>query len=459
MKMKKVIAAVLIAGLFSTNILPVYAIENTKTKVEKSKKVKRAKVSKIDYVNLDWWQGFEDEYLNEYILKAVENNYDLKIMASKVEQARQNVKIQFASELPSLTVGASPAISKLPGATQSSGSFMIPMIASYEIDIFLKNHDKTKSVKKVYEASQFNEQAAYLSIASAVGATYYNIVKADKLIDIQKQIVANRKQIAELMKLRNEEGITSTSDLVQAEKAYVLAQTDLTELERVRDNLLTSLAVLIGDSPENISEYQRISYDNIKVKKTVPEEISTEIIVSRPDYKAAEKMIEKAGIDVRVAKKEFLPTFNIGGLIGLMTMSGMSMSWESAIAGAGVMGLLPVLTGGKRIANLKIQKAKYEEMINEYKKTNISAIKEVNDALSDLKYNTEKYEKNLSALEKEQTDYKFAQDKYNEGVISKLDLIQKNEVLLTTQKLAVSENMNTYINQIGLYKATAAAKY
>ena len=98
-------------------------------------------------------------------------------------------------------------------------------------------------------------------------------------------------------------------------------------------------------------------------------------------------------------------------------------------------------------------------MLNEYQKTNINAIKEVNDALSDLKYNTEKYKKNMTALEKEQTDYKFSQDKFKEGIISKLDLIQKKEVLLTTQKLAVSENMNTYINQISLYKSTAGANY
>lgn len=458
MNIKKFASITLVAGILGLNVLPVYSIENNTTK--NVKKAKSNQKSRIDYVNLSWWQGFNDEYLNEYILKAVENNYDLKIATIKVEQARQNVKVQFASELPILYTGASPSISKMPRSTSTEGSFMIPIIASYEIDIFLKNHDKTKSIKKLYEASQLKEQSAYISIAGAVGATYYNIVKADKLIEIQKNIVSDRKQIVELMKLRNEQGITSTSDLVQAEKSYILAETDLTELERVRDTLLTSLAVLIGDSPENIGEYKRIAYDEISSKKTIPNEIPTEVITSRPDYQAAEKMIEKAGIDVRVAKKEFLPSFNIGGLLGLMSTSALkSMTWETAIAGAGVAGLLPVFTGGKRIANLKIQKSKYEEMLQTYQKTNIEAIKEVNDSLSDLKYNTEKYKKDLTALEKEMTDYKFAQDKYKEGIISKLDLIQKNEVLLTTQKLAVSENMNTYVNQISLYKATGAANY
>ena len=64
----------------------------------------------------------------------------------------------------------------------------------------------------------------------------------------------------------------------------------------------------------------------------------------------------------------------------------------------------------------------------------------------------------MVALEKEQIDFKFANQKYEQGVISKLDLMQKNEVLLSTQKLAISEDINTYISQISLYKATAGAK-
>lgn len=462
MKLKKIISAGLVIGILSLNVIPAYSIENTcpnnsrKSLFSKEKN----KTDKSSYINFNWWYDFEDELLNDYIMQAIENNYDLKITSSKVEQARQNVKVQFASELPSVTVGASPSVSKMTGETSANWGFMIPIIASYEVDIFLKNRDKTKSVKKIYEAAQLNEHANYLAIVSAVGSTYYNIVKADKLIEIQKKLTEERKEIARLMKLRNDFGISSTSDLVQAEKSFILAESDLIELERQRDLLLTSFAVLLGDSPENIMNYKRISYDEIKNKKIIPDEISTEVITSRPDYKAAEKMIEKAGIDVRVAKKEFLPSFNLGGLLGLMTVKGVTgMPWENALAGAGLFAMLPLFTGGKKIANFKFQKAKYVEMLNEYQKTNIVAIKEVNDALKGLKYTNKKVEKDLYALDKEIIDYNMSKDKFDQGVISKLDLIQKNEILLSTQKLAVSENINLLINHISLYKATAGYDY
>lgn len=455
--MKKIFTILLILCFSILNLSPAFAIVSNK----KEKAELEHEKTVYEYINLPWWENFNDEHLNKYIVKAIENNQDLKIATLKVEEARQNVKIQFANELPTLTVGASPAISKMPGITQTHGAFMVPVIASYEIDIFLKNHDKTKSVKKLYEASKLSEKATYISIVSAVGSTYYNIVKADKLIDLQKQILNDRKEIYNLMKQRNEEGITSTSDLVKAEKAYILAESELYDLEKIRTNLLTSLAVLIGDSPENINEYERISYDAISNPKIIPQKISSDVITQRPDYLIAEKLLEKSGIDVRVAKKEFLPTFNLGGLLGIMAMTGggptSSMSWKNTLAGAGIMGLLPILTGGKRIASLKIYKNRYEQAIQEYQKTNINAIKEVNDTLSNLQIDNKKYESNLKALNMEEKDFKFSQDKYNQGVISHLDLIQKREMLLNTQKMTADTNINVLINQISLYKATAAS--
>ena len=169
MKFKRIIGSFLLASFLVLNISPSFAIAEKLGGL--FKKEKKQEVSKLDYINLAWWEEYQDEHLENYILKAIENNHDVKLATLKVEQARQNVKAQFASELPSLTVGASPAINKMPGSTSTEGMFMIPMIASYEIDIFLKNRDKTKSVKKLYEASVLSEKATYIGIASAVGET------------------------------------------------------------------------------------------------------------------------------------------------------------------------------------------------------------------------------------------------------------------------------------------------
>lgn len=464
MNIKKIIAASLIAGMLSTTFAPVASLaigNNTQksTKLSrKEKKVLEAKVNKLDYINMDWWESYNDQYLSKYILQAVENNPDMKIATLKVEEARQAARLQLANELPQLSVGASPIIGKQPRQTKSFGAFALPITASYEADIFLKNHDKTKSAKKLYEASQYQEQATYLAVASQVGAIYYNIVKIDKLIALQEEIISDRKQIYELMKLSNEEGIVSTSDLVKADKSYVQSTTDMIELKKARDIMLNALAVMIGENPNNSASLKRISYDEVVNLKAVPQELSSEVITNRPDYLVAQKMIEKAGIDVRVAKKEFLPTFDILGLLGFSATSipGMkSMSWENAIAGAGLQTMLPVFTGGARIANLKINKNRYEQAVVNYQKTNLTAIQEVNDALSTLKLDNEKYNKDVKTLDMEKKDFGFTEAKYNEGVISKLDLLQRKENLLVMQKMVTASKADCLVNQISLYKALA----
>ena len=446
--MKKLISTILIAGLLSLNTMPVLAIHD--------KKVIQSQVTEYKFqdINLDWWKNYNDEYLDGYIVKAVNNNQDLKVATLKVEEARQNIKLQFSKELPSAMIGASPVLLKNQGVTNTDGLFAVPMMVSYETDIFLKNHDKTKSVKKSYEASKFNEKAAYISVVSHVGATYFNIVKLDKLISVQEEIITDRKQIFELMKQRNREGITSTADVTRAEKAYVLAVADLTDLKKARNILLNSLAVLIGETPNNIDEMKRISYDEMMYQKPVPQEISSEIIVQRPDYMAAEKQVEKAGIDVRVAKKEFLPTINILGLAAFMSSAASnSLNWTNALAALGGGVMLPLFTGGAKFANLRLHKNKYEQVLQNYYKTNLVAIQEVNDSLSSLKLDSEKYQKNLKSYDMQKADYRYMQIRYNQGVMSNLDLLQQKETLLVMNKMVVSSKTDCYIDQISLYKA------
>ena len=103
----------------------------------------------------------------------------------------------------------------------------------------------------------------------------------------------------------------------------------------------------------------------------------------------AEKMLEKAKIDIRVARKEFLPRFNITGLWVFNTIApGAFFSWESPLAAIIARASQDIFTGGRKIANLKIQKAKYEELFEKYRQTDLEAVKEVNTANYVQSYST-----------------------------------------------------------------------
>ncbi len=462
-KLKKILAAIVLTSLTGMTFMPALAVQEVNNNVPKQYKsmVKKSKKVSDDYkyayVNMDFWSQFNDEILNGYIDKAVKNNYDLKMASLNVKEYYENVKLQFSNELPKLTAGYSPNYVKMPGSSDADWVFATPAIASYEADIFLKNRDKTKSVKKLYEASQFDERAAYISVASAVGTTYLNIVRLDKIVDLQQEIVELRKEIYDLMLKRNREGITSTADTIKANKALVAGETDLIEYQKQRDFLLHQLAVLIGESPANAEELTRTSYDKIAFSGNIPSEISSDVIVQRPDYLKAEKMVEKAGIDVRVAKKEFLPSFNIMGL-ALFNAANIGSSWttKNMLASIGAAGMLPLFTGGSLTANLRLKKTEYERVLQNYYKTNLTAIQEVNDALVSVKKDTEKMERTRKQADLEKTDFMYNRDKYNQGVISKLDLIQFKENLLSIDKLVAQQNIECMVDYIGLYKATGS---
>lgn len=460
--MKKILTIALLISFTGMTFAPVMADEvNTATpKVYKSMVKKNKKESddyKYAYVNLDWWKSFNDANLNNYINLAIKNNYDLKLATIATKEYYQNVKLQFSNELPSATVGLSPNYLKMPGSTDWDWMYAAPAVVNYEADIFLKNHDKTKSVKKLYEASKFDERGAYISVASAVGTTYLNIVKLDKLIKLQKDIVATRQNIYDLMLMRNKEGLTSTADTVKANKSLVAGTTELYDYQKQRAILLHQLAVLIGESPENADSLAITPYDNLKFKGQIPTEISSEVIINRPDYLKAEKMVEKAGIDVRVAKKEFLPTINLTGLMLFAASDfGSVLSTKSALGALAIGGMLPVFTGGRRIANLRLKKEQYEQVLQNYYKTNLISIQEVNDALVAIKQDGAKLKANQKQSQLERADFGFNQDKFTHGTISKLDLIQVKENLMTIDKAVANQQINCYVDYIGLYKAAGS---
>ena len=468
--MKKFVTMSVLASFIALNVTPVFAIEDvvkksvaTPKKFEsmvKPKKNKKKVVSdeyKYEYVNIDWWNNFNDENLKNYIIKAIKNNYDLKMATLAVEEYYQQTKIAFSNELPSVIAGYSPNLVKMMNSTEWGGTFAAPALVSYEADIFLKNHDKTKSSKKMWESSQLDERAAYISIASAVGSVYLNLVELDRVIELQEEIVKNRKEIFELMLLRNEEGITSTADTVRANKAYISGNTELIRLQKSREKLLNQMCVLIGESPENSDTITRISLKDLNYTGIIPEEIASEVIVQRPDYLKAEKMVEKAGIDVRVAKKEFLPTIPLTGLVLFNSPNfGSLFSTKGMLAAVGGAALLPLFTGGAKVANLRLKKATYERILQNYYKTNLTAMQEVNDSLVNIRMDRKQLEEVTKQFDMEKEDYGYSEQKYQHGLISRLDLIQIKENMLVTDKLTVDSQINCLLDYIGLYKAVGS---
>ena len=411
-------------------------------------------------LNIEFFNRFNDDYLFQYVNEAIENNHNAKQATIRVEEYRQGVKSQFANELPSFSVAAnylgihSPKFN--PNLSVSKNAFVLPFIANYEADILLKNRDKTRSAKKSYEMSKFDEQSVYLALLSDVATVYTNILEYDKLIEEQEKIVNNYNQILNDDNKKLSRGVINTTELNNSKTNVEQANITLENLVKQREVLLMQFAVLIGRgvNAETInSDIPRGNIDNFEYNAVIPSEIESDVIFSRPDVKRAEMALEKAKIDIRVARKEFLPTFNITGIWAFNTIApGSFFSWESSLAALLAGATQDLFTGGRKIANLKFQKAKYEELFEQYRQTDLDAVKEVNTSLSIIKHDTEIENKTKEKLSLVSKNLHNADKMLNRGVISKTQYINSENQYINKDMDLTKAKTQKLVNYYTLYK-------
>ena len=413
-------------------------------------------------INYEWWRNFDDPYLIEYIQKTAARNHSLNSASLKTREAAVSAAKQRANELPSISLFGNYARIKTPRADfngvvfDSSGTdaFALPLIMSYEADIFLKNHDKTKSEKKKALAAEYEEKARRINVMTDMAATYFNIIKLDKIIQTEKEIENARKKIFELTLERNKSGLASTYDVTNTDKLHTESMISVNDLEKQRSMLLHKLAVYTGESPCNVSVLKRNSYEKLEFKGKIPERISSSIVIYRPDIMKAEAELQKARIDIRIARKDFLPSIPIVGIAGYTALDlGRFFNWESTLGLISAGFMQNIFSGGRKIANLKIKKLQYYQLFEDYKQADLQAIQEINDALCKIKFDTKKDSENNRKYSLEEKNFKLVNERYKEGITSYLQLMQYRENLLTLEKDIVESKIQKYIDYITLYKA------
>ncbi len=411
----------------------------------------------IQELNIDFFKKFNDENLNCYIQQALDNNHDLKKAGQVVEQYRQQTKYSLGKELPSLSVSANYLGIKVPELDNfqlKDNAFVLPFVASYEADFLLKNRDKTRAVKKSYEAAKFNEKTIYLALLSDVASVYTNILQYDDLIEKQTEILKNQEEILNRSNKKFERGVISSTELNNIKKSVETSKSTLEKLQKERETAMMQLAVLTGNSASNTADMKVGDLDNFEYSGEIPDEISSDVIFARPDIKMAEANLEKAKIDVRVAKKEFFPRFNIVGVWAFNTIApGTFFSWESSLAAILAGATQDIFKGGMKVANLKIQKAKYEELFEDYNQTNLEAVKEVNTALCIIKHDRQIENNAKSEMNFETENFANARKKLDRGVMSEPEYLAEENKLINTQTNYTQAKTQKIVNYFTLYKA------
>ena len=411
---------ILIISLFLIS-LPVGAKEST---------------NRLDYMNMDWWKNYNDEVLINHFQTLYENNHDLRIAALKTKQAEENIRLAGANQLPQL--GFDGSVSRVfRGPRTQFGSVVIPkyiqneiflpLNASYEIDIWGQNYLNRKSAKKQAEIAKQQERAAYIYITSSFAADYYNLIKMDELERNLLKIIDLQKNIVSMTEKKYNSGLASINEVLDEKQILVNFEKDLNKLKENKKILNDEAVVLLGlntDKAIELSDYQSIS------SPQTPETLSTTIIQFRPDLISSEDYVKKSGIDVRVARRDFLPKFILYGNLGFNAYKWNRMfAGETFLANAGIAPRWDIFTGGIKMARYRINKYEYKKAVESYEKTVLTSIQEVNDALAEAKTTKANLIKSDEDYSIEKEKHILAEKQFSIGDSSMLDEM-KSEVNL-----------------------------
>ncbi len=409
-------------------------------------------------LNTDFFDRFNDPYLVQYVNEAIDTNHNAKMATIRVEEYRQNVKATFAQELPYLGVSPSFMWNKMPNYDLLNDlnikrhAFALPFTASYEVDLFSSNKENTKSQKKSYEMGLLDEKTAYISLLTDVASAYTNILQYDKLIIEQEKLLDNYRQILTDDTKKFSRGVITDTDLNNSKLNLEMLNVEMETLVKQRESLLMELATLVGRNVDESSQLPRGNFDAFEYGGTIPTEIESDVIFSRPDVLKAEKYLEKAKLDVSVARKNFLPKFDITGMLIFNTMI-PGWGWSTAL-GSLMAGLTQDLfTGGRTAATHRYQKARYEELLESYTETGLEAAEEVNMSLCYIKHDSLVEDNTKEELSLNTKNQYNAQKMLDRGVISRSqNLTAKNQCISSNMDLAKAKTQRI-MDYYTLYKS------
>ncbi len=421
--------------------------------IKKSKK-QPEKVFKLN----PFWESYNDELLNGYISDALENNLDIKIAQTRIKESEAILGTVNSQRLPKLSINPSvypyKTISRWTGLYASHNMLYFPLLLDWELDIFGKLSDKVKSSKYEVQISEQDLNITKLSLASEITASYFNIILNDALIKNYEELISNLNETIKLKRQLYDGGLISYDNLYTTEYELVNKQNEYNSFLKKKEILLHQFAVLRGISPENNTNIERSTISILKLPFDINTPIQSDLIYNRPDVMQAELGLKKAAIDVRVAKKMFLPSVNLNEMIGYEALRGSRIfNWESTVYQLGAGALLDLYTGGYKMANLRYNKEVATEKLHQYNNALLNAFCEIENALSSLKTDSDSYDGFYKAMQKSEHYYEVANTRYINGTGNRIDELDARRQVLINENSMYTAKICTLIDTVDIYKS------
>jgi outer membrane protein, multidrug efflux system len=401
-------------------------------------------------------QLFQDPRLQTLIRQALVNNRDLMQAAANIAAAREQYRIQRASQLPQ--VGASAGVTAQ-GSEESDVSAQYNLgagVNNFEVDLFGRLRSLTNAQLSRYFATEAGARATRLTLVADVAEAWLSHAADSSLLLIARQTAASAEKSVRLTRLRLDGGIAPRTDLRQAEQVLTQAQADVAQLRTAVAQDVNILQLLVGApiDPALLSGSIDEAFGTIVPP---PAGVDSYVLLRRPDVVEAEYQLRAANAQIGAARAALFPRITLTGLLGLASSALTSLFTGGAFAwSAGADATYTIFQAGAGRANVRLTEAQRAAAVAAYQRAVQTAFREVADALA--RRGTINDE--IAARQRQQAaaadTYLLTEARYNAGIDNFLASLDAQRSYYSAQRTLVQTKLTAARNLVDLYQALGA---
>lgn len=414
----------------------------------------RADIGPASPVEGVWWRNFHDSALNQYIDQALRYNSDVLIARERVNEYQARAYAADSSLFPTLDAGLTGTRARAQSASTGlpihSTVYKGGLTASYDVDLWGANRSASDAAEASLAAQKAAAAAANLTVATSVSVGYITLLSLDEQLQVTEQTLKSREEAYRLAKRQYETGYTSRLELMQADSALRSTRAQVPLLRHQIAQQENALSVLLGNNP---GEVKRNAFDKL-TPLSLPSQLPSTLLNRRPDIAQAQRQLIAADATLASSQAKLLPSINLTatGNFQDRTLPDL-LDNPLRLWSIGGSILAPLLNRQALNAQVDVSMAQRNQALYSYEKTVRSAFKEVNDSLDAIT----RYGEQLTELQGQedvaQETLRLAQNRYNNGYSSYLDVLDAQRTLFSTQISVVQVKNNLLLAQIDLYRS------
>ncbi|MEZ5386913.1 MAG: efflux transporter outer membrane subunit [Prosthecobacter sp.] len=407
-----------------------------------------------------WLDEFGSSKLKTLVTRAVEANPDLKATGARVNQARAQLVQAGAGLFPALTANGSgsrtqsPGDQRFAGVNQIANRFTTTLNVTWEIDFWGRVADERRAAKAGSEAAEEDWHAARLSLAANTVQTAITLTEAENLLSLAQNNVAIRTTQLGILERQLDRGIDpdrAALDVTLSRADLARAESTVQQRRATADQTRRILETLLGGYPAG-AEHGLGSLPSLR--RGVPAGLPSEMLLRRPDLRAAERRVVAALATESAAKKALLPSLRLTGQAGRTSQQiEKIIRPESAIWNIGSQAAQTLFQGGRLKAGMDLQRARYDESLQTYAGSVLTAFREVETALAAEQFLLVQQSALERASEEAERAERLALGQYEKGLSDVLTLLDTRQRAFDARSALISVKAQRLRNRAALHLA------